>query len=398
MGSSAQQLFGCPNVKEEYFEAEDWARLQDSGMPIEALSTPVASSSQSESRRAKKAPLGRMAALVHPESGCSRNTRLDEALHEIGIFIGSEDLRQAAERACIAADSHLPVLLLGETGTGKERFAELIHRLSPRRGKDMIAINCAAIPKELAESYLFGHVKGAFTGADADRRGIFEEADQSTLFLDEIVELTIETQAKLLRVIQDGCLQRVGGSTQRKIDSRIIAATNRDLHKEMSEGRFRKDLYFRLEVVQIRLPPLRDRRDGISGLALALMKRINQRRRHPRQLSQEALQRLERYHWPGNVRELSNVLERSVLYACTETLAADDLFISGENCSMAPLPSLPEPMSGFSVETYLAQVRKLLFLRALAKCNGSRTEAAALLGVSKQAVSKFASGDYVNAS
>src|SRR5712692_7761133 len=208
-----------------------------------------------------------------------------------------------------------PFFFLGETGTGKERFAHLIHRLSPRFHRELVAVNCAAIPASLAESYLLGHLKGAFTGATSDGKGIFETADQSTLFLDEIAELTLEIQAKLLRVIQDGMVQRLGNTASRKIDVRIIAASNRDLRNEVSAGRFREDLYFRLEVVQIKLPTLRERRSEIPELALTLLRQINLRRHKPRQLSSAALMRLERYDWPGNVRQLSNVLERSVLYA-----------------------------------------------------------------------------------
>src|SRR5207237_5458976 len=193
-------------------------------------------------------------------------------------------------------------------------------------------------------------------------------------------------------------VQRVGSVTPRKLDVRIIAATNRELAKEVSAGRFRQDLYFRLEVVHIQLPPLRERRHEIPELTLALLKQINQRRRTPRQLSKEALQRLESYPWPGNVRQLTNVLERSVLFARTDVIAADDLIIVSEYMGKDPFAYLPEPSEGFFMEGYLAQVRKQLFLRALAVCNGNQAEAAALLGITKQAVSKFLAGQADNAS
>lgn len=322
---------------------------------------------------------------------------LDEALQELGLHVGSAVLRHAAERAAIAAGSHLPVLLLGETGTGKEKFAQLIHGLSSRSNHEMAAINCAAIPKELAESYLFGHMKGAFSGATTDNKGMFESADHSTLFLDEIAELTLEIQAKLLRVIQNGRVQRLGSTKPQYVNVRIIAATNRDLRSEVAAGRFREDLYFRLEVVQIKLPALRDRRHEIPELALALLKQINQKRQKPLQLSKGALQRLEQHHWPGNVRELSNVLERSVLYAGAEVIDANDLLISDE----APLRDLrtilPEPAAGFSIEEFLEKVREELFLWALEKCQGSQTEAALLLGVTRQAVNKFLARESNNA-
>jgi len=321
---------------------------------------------------------------------------LDDALQELGIHVGSAVLRHTAEQAGIAAGSHLPVLLLGETGTGKERFAHLIHRMSPRFSNALVAINCAAIPESLAESYLLGHVKGAFTGA-TDKKGMFESADRGTLFLDEIAELTPDVQAKLLRIIQDGVVQRLGSTAPRQVDVRIIAASNRDLRKEVTAGRFREDLYFRLEVVQINLPALRERRSEIPELAVALLRQINQRRHRPRQLSSGALMRLERYDWPGNIRQLSNVLERSVLFARGDGIQPDDLLIIDDHPEKDPLATLPEPYPGFSIEIYVAQVRKQLYLRALAKCNGNQAEAAALLGVSKQAVGKFLAGQSDNA-
>lgn len=317
---------------------------------------------------------------------------LDDALLELGIFVGSAALRHAAEQAGIAAGSHLPVLLLGETGTGKDRFAHLIHRLSPRAHRDLVAVNCAAIPASLAESYLLGHVKGAFTGATSNGKGIFEDADQGTLFLDEIAELTLEVQAKLLRVIHDGVVQRLGSTAPRKVDVRIIAASNRDLRKEVSAGRFREDLYFRLEVVQIKLPALRERRAEIPELALMLLRQINQLREKPRQLTTGALKRLEAQPWPGNVRDLLNVLERSVLYSRADVIDAEDLKFNCDPPGKDPLVALPELSNGFKLEKYLAQVRNQLFLQALEACKGNQTAAAEMLGVSKQAVSKFVQG------
>jgi DNA-binding NtrC family response regulator len=338
--------------------------------------------------------------LVKARSLIARETLpipgLDDALRELGIFIGSAALRHAAEQAAIAAGSHLPVLLLGETGTGKERFAHLIHRLSPRFRRELVAVNCAAIPVSLAESYLLGHVKGAFTDATIDGKGIFEAADQGTLFLDEIAELTLEVQAKLLRVIHDGVVQRLGSTASRKVDVRIIAASNRDLRKEVSAGRFREDLYFRLEVVQIKLPALRERRGEIPELALMLLRQINQRREKPHQLTTEALARLELQPWPGNVRDLLNVLERSVLYSRGEAIDAEDLKFNCDPPGKDPFVALPELSDGFKLEKYLAQVRNQLFLQALEACKGNQTAAAELLGVSKQAVSKFVQGQNDN--
>jgi len=325
--------------------------------------------------------------------GCdSRLSALDDVLLELNLHVGSASLRYAAQQAAIAAESPLPVLLTGETGTGKERFGHLIHRLSPRCSRPLVPVNCAAIPETLAETYLFGHTKDAFSGATADKPGIFETADHTTLFLDEIAELSVDIQAKLLRIIQDGFVQRIGSSHSRRVDVRIVAATNRDLKGQVAEGRFREDLYFRLEVVQIHLPALRDRRTEIPELALTLLKQINQRRQRPRQLSTAALRRLEQYHWPGNVRQLSNVLERSVLYSRSDLLDSDDLIIADEPNRHDALAALPDPCEGFSLEDYLDQVRKQLYLRALAISKNNQALAAALLGVSKQAVSRFVSG------
>jgi DNA-binding NtrC family response regulator len=420
VGTPARPLFGKANVREVQLESSDWENIRDlalptrtllRGVPAESLSRAHRPRTQSETfsklketRREEDLTktgehvrdMGLPDELTAKERAPLELPGLDEALLELGIYVGSATLRHAAEQAAIAADSHLPVLLQGETGTGKEEFAKLIHRLSPRFPKDMVVINCAAIPMTLAESYLFGHVKGAFTDASADHKGIFESADGSTLFLDEIAELTLEVQGKLLRVLQDGVVQRMGTTVPRRVDVRIIAASNRDLRKEVSEGRFREDLYFRLDVVSIRLPPLRERRNEIANLTLTLLREINQRRHKPRKLSTDALMRLERYHWPGNVRELSHVLERSVLYAREEVIRGEDLLITDDQQAKDKFAALPEPREGFSVEEYLNQARKQLFLRALAACKGNQSEAAAMLGVSKQAVNKFVAGQSDN--
>jgi DNA-binding NtrC family response regulator len=419
VGTPARPLFGKANVREVQLESSDWENIRDlalptmtqlRGVPTSSLSgareprAPSESHSKPKETRREKSPTDTEYGIImgSPDEPTAKERaplqlpELDEVLLELGIYVGSATLRHAAEQAAIAADSHLPVLLQGETGTGKEEFAKLIHRLSPRFPKDMVVINCAAIPMTLAESYLFGHVKGAFTDAGTDHKGIFESADGSTLFLDEIAELTLEVQGKLLRVLQDGVVQRMGTAVPRRVDVRIIAASNRDLRKEVSAGRFREDLYFRLDVVSIRLPPLRERRHEIANLALTLLREINQRRHKPRKLGTEALMRLERYHWPGNVRELAHVLERSVLYARDEVIRGEDLLITDNQQAKDMFAALPEPRRGFSVEDYLNQARKQLFLRALAACKGNQSEAAAMLGISKQAVNKFAAGQSDN--
>jgi DNA-binding NtrC family response regulator len=405
VGTPAHPLFGAANVKELRIEDSTWRTIRDLVMPNAYFRPPVPEylgtgkkpeEPEFRGTRSRKTSYlggGDQTKQELPKQEPPMVPGLDDALQELGIYVGSPALRRPAEQAGIAATSDLPALLLGETGTGKERFAHLIHRLSTRFRNDIVTINCAAIPKDIAESYLFGHTKGAFTGASADKKGVFESADCSTLFLDEIGELTLEVQAKLLRVIEDGAVLPLGSATPRKIDVRIVAATNRDLKQEVSAGRFREDLYFRLEVLQIMLPALRDRRIEVPQLAVALLRQINQRRHKPCQLSKEALSRLERYDWPGNVRQLSNVLERSVLYARSEILAPEDLLIIDVLPGKDIFAALPEPFPGFLIEDYLSRARRQFFLRALAACKGNQAEAAKLLGVTRQAVSKFVAGN-----
>jgi DNA-binding NtrC family response regulator len=417
VGTPLEPLYGPANVKEVRLDSENWQVVRQLAMPwqyylLKQRVTSRAGVSDLKDleqavgrqrlawRRADQSDPTRVAEMLRdlPDCGPTPQQRrvslahvpaLEDALQEVGLHVGSASLRYSAEQAAVAAESMLPILLTGETGTGKERFAHLIHRLSPRAQNNLVAVNCAAIPETLAESYLFGHMKGAFSGADSDKEGVFESAAQSTLFLDEIAELSLETQAKLLRVIQDGLVQRVGSTRSRYIDVRIVAATNRDLKKEVALGRFRQDLYFRLEVVQIALPALRERRAEIAELALVLLKQINQRRQRPRQLSKAALLRLEQYDWPGNVRQLSNVLERSVLYSSSDILEPDELRIAEDSSHRDSLVSVPEPTPGFSLEKYVEQVRTQLFRLALAKCGNNQAGAAALLGISRQAVNKF---------
>ena len=396
VGSPAEPLFGPANVREVNLETGDWSSLRDLVMPQEYFEAPAVLQSRAQSRASysRRIEIPEIVAdaclsMAEPDAPVA-HPGLEEALQKLGIFVGSAVLREAAERAAIAAsDSDLPVLLLGETGTGKDLFAKLVHEVSSRHTKAFEAINCAAIPKELVESHLFGHVKGAFTGAAADRNGKFVQAHGGTLFLDELAELPLDSQAKLLRVLQDGRVEPVGSSKPREVDVRIVAATNRDLRKEVAARRFREDLYYRLAVVEIRLPPLRERSGEIPSLAAALLHRINLRRQKPRQLSKEAMRRLEQYSWPGNVRELANALERSVLYAQTEVLGPEDLTLGRPPETPDPLSNLPEPAPGFSLESFLAQARKHMILRAIEKCGGNQSAAAELLGLTKQAVSKF---------
>ena len=249
VGSPAEPLFGAGNVREVRLDRADWSSLRNLVMPQEYFLA-----SEAKEPRYSRAFIAASAPVASPQAIPQAYPGLEDALQKLGIFVGSAVLREAAERAAIAAGSELPILLLGETETGKDLFARLGHELSERREQPLIAVNCAAIPKELVESHLFGHVKGAFTGAVMDQKGKFEQADRGTLFLDEIGELPIDAQAKILRVVQDGRVEPVGSQKPRKVDVRIVAATNRDLRQEIAAGRFREDLFYRLEVVQIRLP------------------------------------------------------------------------------------------------------------------------------------------------
>jgi two-component system nitrogen regulation response regulator NtrX len=290
-------------------------------------------------------------------------------------------MAQLREQIAMAAPTHGRVLIYGENGTGKELVARTIHALSRRRGGPFIEVNCAAIPEELIESELFGHMKGAFTGAMADRRGKFELADTGTLFLDEIGDMSVKTQAKVLRALQEQVVEPVGGTTGVKVDVRVIAATNKDLPSEIRAGRFREDLYFRLNVIPIFVPPLRDRENDIPLLAehfvADLAREYGRRSKH---LDPGAATGLCSYRWPGNVRELRNVIERLMIMVPGDTITLGDLaFLDGgavltaEEPGAAPLP-LHEARERFERE---------YILRALAAQNGNISRTADVLGVER---------------
>jgi two-component system nitrogen regulation response regulator NtrX len=282
-------------------------------------------------------------------------------------------------RALIARVAPTPtrVLVTGESGTGKELVARAIHALSPRALRPMVTVNCAALPRELVESELFGHEKGAFTGAVSRREGRFELAHGSTLFLDEIGDLPLDAQAKLLRVLEDRVVQRLGGGTAREVDVRLIAATNRDLAREVADGRFREDLFFRLNVVPIRVPPLRERLDDLPALVVHFANSAGGRcARRPRAFPEPALRRLRAHRWPGNVRELANVVERLTIIGGDGPVSPDEIdAILGRE----PLP-VPHPPSGSGAEGGLADAldayERRLIEAALAGAAGNVAEAA----------------------
>ncbi len=299
---------------------------------------------------------------------------------EIGIEHGlvgdSQRLRQVYEFIAKAAPGASTVLIRGESGTGKELVARAIHRNSPRAAKPFVAINCAALTEGLLESELFGHEKGAFTGAFVQKRGKLEEAHGGTVFLDEVGELAPVLQAKLLRVLQEREFERVGGTRPIKTDIRLIAATNRDLEEAVKAGQFRQDLYFRLNVVSVTMPPLRDRRGDIPLLAsFFLQKHGKSARRRITGISDEALSILMSYEWPGNVRELENAIERAVVLGSTEIIQPDDL---PDRVLQADRPA---GAASLQYHEALKEAKRQIILRTIEQAGGSFTEAAKLLGL-----------------
>ena len=283
------------------------------------------------------------------------------------------------------APARTTVLVVGESGTGKELVARALHRKSPRGSGPFVPVNCGAIPEGLIESELFGHVRGAFTGAQVDKEGLFQAAIGGTLFLDEIGELPAALQVKLLRAIQDRRIRAVGATEDLDVDVRLVAATNRDLQADVRLGRFREDLYYRLNVIQIRVPPLRDRREDIPVLAEHFLRRFGaEAGRGPLRLGVQALRRLDAYEFPGNVRELENLIERAVTLSDGQEVTVDALPTRLRTLASAGLPSPAEgPLPpGFSLESHLAAMERAWLDRALAQAGGVKKNAAALLGLS----------------
>jgi len=283
------------------------------------------------------------------------------------------------------AASPTTVLIRGETGTGKELVARAVHELSPLKDGPFIEANCAAFAAGVLESELFGHERGAFTGAVAARPGRFELADGGSLFLDEVGDLPLEVQVKLLRVVQERSFERVGGTRSLRVNCRVVAATNRDLETAMREGRFREDLFYRLNVVPIHLPPLRDRPGDTTRLAALFLERFNRRLgKRIRTIAADALGRLSAYRWPGNVRELENVIERMVVLANGETLTLEDL--PPEISRRESPPPLVLPDGDIDLTGFLEQVERELIVRALARVGGVKAHAAESLGLERNAL------------
>lgn len=280
------------------------------------------------------------------------------------------------------------VLITGESGTGKERIARIIHARSDRRDGPFRVVNCGALPEALMESELFGHERGAFTGATSARPGIVREADGGVLLLDEVGELPLSLQVKLLRVLQEKRVRPVGGVEEIPVDIRLLAATNRDIEAEVKKGSFRQDLYYRLNVIRLQLPPLRERTNDIRALAEQFLKRFSEEQgKELRAFSAEALRALEIYAFPGNVRELENVVERAVALASSTTVGLGDLPAEVAGAKGLPLAGMATLGEGsINLDEVLAEVERRLLLEALAKTGGVRSQAAKLLGVTFRSI------------
>ncbi len=326
------------------------------------------------------------------------NVRLRNAVGRLergwDLFGEAPSIRDVRQRISRVAPTNATVLITGETGTGKELVARAIHRNSMRSNGPFVAVNCAAFTETLLESELFGHEKGAFTGADQSRAGLFEAANEGTLFLDEAGEMSLAAQAKLLRVLTEGQLLRVGSTRPRKVDVRVVVATHRNLEQRVKEGLFRDDLFYRLAVVPIHLVPLRERPEDIPGLCELFSQQVAaDMNTAPRRISPQAVENLKRYHFPGNLRELKNLIERAYILSSRDEIDVDEFpvprsegpFASSNGRAMIGerTSSLPE---SFDLTALLEQTEKDLILRVLSATNGAQAEAARRMGLSRSAL------------
>jgi DNA-binding NtrC family response regulator len=308
----------------------------------------------------------------------------DAEFNYYGIVGRSRAMEEVIQRAELVAQTKSTVLITGETGTGKEMVARLIHHRSAQRDMPLIKVNCAAIPETLLESELFGHVRGAFTGATMTKRGKFALADGGSIFLDEIGTLSTAIQSKLLRVLQEREFEPLGAERTQRVDVRVIAATNRDLKQMVTDGRFQEDLYYRLNVIPIDLPPLRERREDVRVLIEHFVEKHRQRTgKRIDRVDEEAAQTLQRYEWPGNVRELENTIERAVVLATSPVLTPATVSLLGATSTPAPgLPSL-------RLHQNLEWVERETIRRALEQAGGIKKDAAELMGISQRALSYY---------
>ncbi|MCP4672496.1 MAG: GAF domain-containing protein [Desulfobacula sp.] len=313
------------------------------------------------------------------------NKNLKEELGLKYQIVGeSQAVKKIINEATKVANSEATTLILGESGTGKELLARMIHRLSVRKDKPMIVLNCAALPESLLEDELFGHEKGAYTGAMGSKNGKFELADEGTIFLDEIGEMSPGMQAKLLRVLQEGMFYRVGGNKPIFVNVRVISATNRDIVKDVEDGNFREDLYYRLNVVKIQMPALRERRDDLSHLAKYFLDMFKRERGLPDlTISKEAMEKIMQYDWPGNVRELRNALERAVVMGDGQEVLPEDLPITD------PKMKYPGLQVGLTLNEALNSFKKEFIKLNLSSTGGNRSQAAKVMGIQRTYLSRL---------
>jgi len=329
--------------------------------------------------------LQRQASLSAENQSLRQQLRVESEL--VG---GSASIRDLESQIGRVADTNATVLIRGESGVGKELVARAIHFSSPRREGPFVCLNCAAISETLLESELFGHEKGAFTGATEKKIGKFEGADHGTIFLDEIGEMTFSTQAKLLRVLEGHPFERVGGSTPIRVDVRVVAATNQPLEKALQEGKFRRDLFYRLQVVEIRVAPLRDRKTDVTVLAEHFLKRfVRETGRKIRDFTPAALKKMHDYHWPGNVRELRNVVERAVALGKGPLLDAPDIWLSSLEVG-GPSPAVVEHAA--YEELPLEEIEKRHILRTLEHTDWNKSQAAAILNIERSTLDRKIKG------
>ncbi len=323
------------------------------------------------------------------DAGAPAAVLLKEYSEASGLVGHSHKMIELYKQIALVAPSRSTVLITGESGTGKELVARALHRNGPRSQAAFVAVNCGAITETLLESELFGHIKGSFTGATADKRGLFEEANAGTIFLDEIGETSLAVQVKLLRVLQEGEMRRVGSARPVRVDVRVLAATNRDLEREVKEGRFREDLYYRLSVVALRVPALRERTEDLPLLAANALRQAREAGARATTISEEALAVLNQYEWPGNVRELENTIAHAALYARGNVITPEDLpakirkeprTLEPENKAQSMFKDLPS----------LDELERRYVIHVLQAVGGSRTRAAEVLGIDRRTLYRMA--------
>src|ERR1041384_635332 len=328
-------------------------------------------------------------ALKGRDAGAPAAVLLKEYSEASGLIGHSHKMIELYKEIALVAASRSTVLITGESGTGKELVARALHRNSPRSAGSFVAVNCGAITETLLESELFGHVKGSFTGATADKRGLFEEANQGTIFLDEIGETSLALQVKLLRVLQESEIRRVGSARAVRVDVRVLAATNRDLERDVKEGRFREDLFYRLSVVTLRVPPLRERADDLALLAAHALRQAREAGARAATISEEALATLSQYGWPGNVRELENTIAHAALYARGKVITPEDLPAKIRNHTRGDAPE-SKPQSMFKDLPSLDELERRYLIHVLQAVGGSRTRAAEVLKIDRRTLYRIA--------